>query len=180
MVGQYHEGDSRTTRRYIRISCRPIQLHNIRQQLWDPGILAIYECNFLISCSGPFFQHLEKNTPVDNMQMDFILLLAHDILGILVLLLRALLLVLLNDKYSKLEQAVHRNLWVCAKKSALPSRQHIRGYQILVSTSCLSVQAAVVFMIARWEHWGLEYCRFNNKYVNPLLWPIGILQSVHN
>jgi hypothetical protein len=30
----------------IRISCSPIQLHNIRQQLWDSGILAIYECIF--------------------------------------------------------------------------------------------------------------------------------------
>jgi hypothetical protein len=102
----------------IRISCSPIQLHNIRQQLWDLGILAIYECNFFISRSGPFLQHLEKNKPVDNMHMDFILLLAQDILGIIVLLLRALLLVLLNDKYSKLEQAVHRNLWVCVQRKA--------------------------------------------------------------
>jgi hypothetical protein len=175
----------------ICISCSRIQLLIVRERLWDPGILVICECNLFISRSGPFVQHFEKNTPADNMQMDFILLLAQDILRILVLLHGALLLVLLNDKDNKLEQAVHRNLFVCARKSTIPTCQDTRGYQILFlllnsvrqyfgPTSSLSVQATFVFMIARREHWESENCRFHKKYRNPLLQPMGILQWVHD
>jgi hypothetical protein len=175
----------------ICISCSQIQLLIGRERLWDPGILVICECNLFISRSGPFVQHFEKNTPADNMQMDFILLLAQDILRILVLLHGALLLVLLNDKDNKLEQAVHRNLFVCARKSTIPTCQDTRGYQILFlllnsvrqyfgPTSSLSVQATFVFMIARREHWESESCRFHKKYRNPLLQPMGILQWVHD
>jgi hypothetical protein len=126
---------------------------------WNPGILAIHECNVLISPSGPFVQHLEKNTPEDNMQMDFILWLAQDILEILVLLLRALLLVLLNEKDTKLEQAVHTNLlqrvwqWI----NTMPTRP-----------------VDPVFVIAKWDQWELEHCRCIKKFANPVLWTKGI------
>jgi hypothetical protein len=118
----------------INHSTSPVESSGViaRKPTWDPGGVAIYESDVFVQGSAPIVRYLLKHTP-DNMLLDLVCLSEKYIQHALICSLLAcmeeevdlagyiptLMLVLLNDKYIKFKQAIHKNLQFDSRSVAL-------------------------------------------------------------